>query len=88
MNACHILCSKTIANNTEIDVIYDDFQQKLDPLREKLNKAVGESWEEWEIPRELTTEYTENTAQSPAPSISLKTDESPSKSSTTSATRS
>ena len=43
----------SIANNTEIDVIYDDFQQKLEPLREKLNAALGTSWEEWEIPRDL-----------------------------------
>jgi adenine-specific DNA-methyltransferase len=44
---------KSIANNTEIDVIYDDYQQKLEPLREELNQALGTSWEEWEIPREL-----------------------------------
>jgi len=44
---------KSIANNTEIDVIWDKFQEKLEPLREQLNQALGESWEEWEIPREL-----------------------------------
>jgi len=43
---------KSIANNAEIDVIWDKFQAKLEPLREKLNKALGEKWEEWEIPRE------------------------------------
>jgi len=43
---------KSIANNAEIDVIYDDFQTRLEPLREKLNAALKESWEEWEIPRE------------------------------------
>jgi adenine-specific DNA-methyltransferase len=43
----------SIANNTEIDVIYDNFQEKLDPLRHQLNEALGKSWEEWEIPREL-----------------------------------
>ncbi|EKK01087.1 DNA methylase N-4/N-6 domain protein [Rhodopirellula baltica SH28] len=43
---------KSIANNTEVDVIYHDFQQKLEPLREKLNAALDQSWEEWEIPRE------------------------------------
>jgi len=31
----------SIAKNTEIKVIYDDVQQKLKPLREKLNKAIG-----------------------------------------------
>lgn len=44
---------KSIANNAEIDVIWDNYQEKLEPLREKLNKALGTKWEEWEIPREL-----------------------------------
>ncbi|WP_420347615.1 site-specific DNA-methyltransferase [Pelagibius sp.] len=43
---------KSIANNAEIDVIWEIYQQKLEPLRERLNAAVGKSWEEWEIPRE------------------------------------
>ncbi|NLI13117.1 MAG: site-specific DNA-methyltransferase [Peptococcaceae bacterium] len=43
---------KSIANNTEIDVIWEKFQETLEPLREKLNKALGEKWEEWEIPRD------------------------------------
>ena len=43
---------KSIANNKEIDVIWDGFQEKLAPLREKLNKALQKHWEEWEIPRE------------------------------------
>lgn len=43
---------KSIANNAEIDVIWEKFQAKLEPLREKLNKAVKQQWEEWEIPRE------------------------------------
>jgi adenine-specific DNA-methyltransferase len=42
----------TIANNAEIDVIYDAFQAKLEPIREQLNTLLGESWEEWQIPRE------------------------------------
>ena len=43
---------KSIANNAEIDVIWEQFQETLEPLREKLNKALKEKWEEWEIPRE------------------------------------
>ena len=43
---------RAIANNAEIDVIWEDFQQTLEPLREELNAALGTSWEEWEIPRE------------------------------------
>lgn len=43
---------KSIANNTEIDVIWETWQEKLEPLREKLNKLLACSWEEWEIPRD------------------------------------
>ena len=42
---------KAIANNAEIDVIWDQFQAKLEHCRETLNKATGEAWQEWEIPR-------------------------------------
>ncbi|MES9874578.1 MAG: site-specific DNA-methyltransferase [Candidatus Sedimenticola sp. 6PFRAG7] len=48
--APHVMLS-TIANNAEIDVIWDNYQKKLESLRESLNTAVGESWEEWNIPR-------------------------------------
>jgi adenine-specific DNA-methyltransferase len=43
---------KAIANNSEIDVIWDRFEGKLETLRVDLNKELGETWEEWEIPRE------------------------------------
>ncbi|MBQ7607386.1 MAG: site-specific DNA-methyltransferase, partial [Desulfovibrionaceae bacterium] len=43
---------KSIANNAEIDVIYDKWQEKLEPLRASFNKEVKESYEEWEIPRD------------------------------------
>ncbi len=42
---------KSIANNTEIDVIWEKFQQSLEQMREKLNGELGKSWDEWEIPR-------------------------------------
>jgi len=45
---------KSIANNTEIDVIWEKWQEKLDPIRKKLNEALGKKWEEWEIPRDLS----------------------------------
>ena len=47
----HIMLS-SISNNAEIDVIWDQWQAKLEPLREKLNAALKKSWQEWEIPRE------------------------------------
>ena len=43
---------RAIANNAEIDVIWETAQQELEPLREELNLTLGQSWEEWEIPRE------------------------------------
>ena len=43
---------KSIANNAEIDVIWDKWQEKLELLREKLNAALEKNWEEWELPRE------------------------------------
>jgi adenine-specific DNA-methyltransferase len=43
---------KSIANNAEIDVIWEKWQEKLEPLRTKLNKELKEKWEEWEVPRE------------------------------------
>jgi len=43
---------KSIANNAEIDVIYEKFQQRLEPLREKLNELMGTAWEQWEVPRD------------------------------------
>lgn len=60
----HIMLS-SIANNAEIDVIWDKWQETLEPLRVKLNQVISEQWaviskgkgdfkplEEWEIPRE------------------------------------
>ena len=43
---------KSIANNSEIDVIWDKWQLELEPLREALNAAAKKKWQEWEIPRE------------------------------------
>ena len=43
---------KSIANNAEIDVIWEEFQQSLEPLRASLNTALNTAWEEWQIPRE------------------------------------
>jgi adenine-specific DNA-methyltransferase len=49
--------SASIANNTEIDVIWEKWQAKLEPLREKLNAAVKKQWQEWEIPREADAKW-------------------------------
>ena len=43
---------KSIANNAETDVIWERWQETLEPLRARLNAALGKQLEEWEIPRE------------------------------------
>ena len=48
---------KSIANNAEIDVIWERWQETLEPLRARLNAALGEQWEEWEIPREADEDW-------------------------------
>jgi adenine-specific DNA-methyltransferase len=50
---------KSIANNAEIDVIWEKFQALLEPLREQLNSMLGKQWQEWEIPREADDKWTE-----------------------------
>jgi len=49
---------RDIANNDEIDGIWERWQARLEPLRATLNKALGESWEEWQIPREAGEGWT------------------------------
>jgi adenine-specific DNA-methyltransferase len=48
---------KSIANNAEIDVIWEKFQGVLEPLREQLNSTLKQKWEEWEIPREADEKW-------------------------------
>ena len=50
---------KSIANNAEIDVIWEKFQETLEPLRRELNDALGTSYEEWEIPRDADDAWPE-----------------------------
>ncbi len=47
---------KSIANNEEIDEIHARWQEKLEPLRARINQAAGRDWQEWEIPR-LPSQY-------------------------------
>jgi adenine-specific DNA-methyltransferase len=41
---------KSIANNSEIDVIWEEYQLLLEPLREQLNAILKKDWNDWEIP--------------------------------------
>ena len=50
---------KSIANNSEIDVIWDKWQAKGETLRGALNAALKKAWEEWEIPREADGKWSD-----------------------------
>ena len=43
---------KSIANNAEIDVIWESYQERLETLRQSLNADVDRKWKEWEVPQE------------------------------------
>ena len=45
---------RAIANNAEIDVIWEQYEERLAPLRDQLSVASGQAktLEEWEVPRE------------------------------------
>ncbi len=62
---------KSIANNAEIDVIWDKYEEKLAPLRRQLSDTSGQ-WivdsngekqplEEWQIPHEFPSNYPPST---------------------------
>ena len=57
---------RDIANNAEIDVIWEESEEKLAPLRERLSSTIGqaETVEEWEVPRDLPDDWPPD-AQSP-----------------------
>jgi len=70
---------KSIANNAEIDIIWETYQQTLEPLRSKLNQCLGRRgeraspadagpngpWEEWEIPREADETWPDEAKKTP-----------------------
>jgi adenine-specific DNA-methyltransferase len=39
-----------IANNAEIDVIWEKYSALLDPLLARINSTLHKNWEEWEVP--------------------------------------
>ena len=63
---------KSIANNAEIDVIWDRWQATLKPLRAKLNAALSRAWEEWEVPREPGDPWPKHAAEAWAGLRTLK----------------
>ena len=52
---------RAIANNSEIDVIWEQYQRELERVREALNNALETGWEEWEIPRDADEEWSAET---------------------------
>ena len=54
---------RAIANNTEIDTIWQAYERDLAPLRQKLSAASGQTrtWEEWEIPRQRPQDWPADT---------------------------
>src|SRR5207253_5859329 len=54
---------KSIANNAEIDVIWEKWQATLEPLREQLNAALHKQREEWQIPREADPSWNDDTKE-------------------------
>lgn len=50
---------KSIANNAEIDVIWEQWQATLEPLRDKLNTSLKKQWQEWDIPREASKTWSD-----------------------------
>jgi adenine-specific DNA-methyltransferase len=45
----------SIANNPLIDDFWEKWQAVLEPLRAELNSALGKSYADWQIPRDLPT---------------------------------
>jgi adenine-specific DNA-methyltransferase len=43
----------------EIDVIWDRFQKQLEPLQKALNSSLGQTWEEWQVPRDADLAWSE-----------------------------
>lgn len=50
---------RSIANNVEIDVIWNRYQIELERLRDRLNYELGITWEEWEVPRDAESDWSE-----------------------------
>lgn len=50
---------KSIANNIEIDVIWEKWQTRMKPLMERLNTILKKDWREWEIPRDQDNFWSE-----------------------------
>jgi len=57
---------KSIANNAEIDVIWENWQATLEPLRTSLNAALKKTWQEWDIPRDADAKWPDSATKAHA----------------------
>ena len=62
---------KSIANNEEIDAICAKWQLQMEPLRAELNRLLGQSWEEWQLPRALDASLVGAQHAAPIPAAPL-----------------
>ena len=69
--APHIML-RIIAHNTEIDEIAARYQPQIDKALVDLNKALGETWKEWEVLREAGAEWSAEAKQAHERFWSLK----------------
>lgn len=63
---------KSIANNAEIDIIWENWQETLEPLRKELNQMLGTDWQEWQIPRAKILPWSEEVIALHAKILKLK----------------
>ena len=52
---------KSIANNAEIDVIWERWWEMLEPLLAELNRAICKNLDEWEVPRTAENPWGDST---------------------------
>jgi adenine-specific DNA-methyltransferase len=52
---------KSIANNQEIDVIWEKYKALLDDQLSQLNNSLGKNWMEWDVPRESQKDWSKDT---------------------------
>lgn len=48
---------KAIANNAEIDIIHAKWEETAESLRARLNSALQQAWEEWQVPRDASNTW-------------------------------
>src|SRR5262249_29617772 len=63
LKRAHKVSLGSIVRNSEIDVIWQRLQELLEPLLQKLNKALKQTWEEWQVPRDVDDKWSNEVKQ-------------------------